>query len=86
MECYFIKFAVWKPATLLKVTLLHGCFWSILFCTNGIKSRKTSQRKYFTLFHQFIKEKVFKNGQIKFQVFQKFYLVHLENYYETAER
>ena len=40
----------------------------------------------FTLFHQFIKENVFKNGQVKFQVFQKFYLVHLENYYETAER
>ena len=40
----------------------------------------------FTLFHQFIKENVFKNGQVKFQVFQKFYLVHLENYDETAER
>ena len=40
----------------------------------------------FTLFYQFIKEKVFKNGQVKFQVFHKFYLVHLENYYETIER
>ena len=29
-----------KPATLLKVTLLHGCFSRFLNCTNGTKSRK----------------------------------------------
>ena len=28
--------------TLLKVTLLHGCFSRFLNCTNGAKSRKTS--------------------------------------------
>ena len=28
--------------TLLKVTLLHGCFSRFLNCTNGTKSRKTS--------------------------------------------
>ena len=31
-----------KPATLLKVTLLHGCFSRFLNCTNGTKLCKTS--------------------------------------------
>ena len=31
-----------KPATLLKVTLLHGCFSHFLSCANDAKSRKTS--------------------------------------------
>ena len=31
-----------KPATLLKVTLLHGCFSRFLNCTNGTKSRNAS--------------------------------------------
>ena len=31
-----------KPATLLKVTLLNGCFSRFLNCTNGTKVRKTS--------------------------------------------
>ena len=31
-----------KPATLLKVTLLHGCFSRFLNCANGNKSRKAS--------------------------------------------
>ena len=30
------------PATLLKVTLIHGCFSRFLNCTNGTKLRKTS--------------------------------------------
>ena len=29
-----------KSATLLKLTLLHGCFSRFLNCTNSIKSRK----------------------------------------------
>ena len=31
-----------KPATLLKVTLLHGCFSRFLNCTNGTISRNPS--------------------------------------------
>ena len=31
-----------KPATLLKVTLLHGCFSCSLNFANGTKSRKAS--------------------------------------------
>ena len=31
-----------KPATLLKLTLLHGCFLRFLSSTNDTKSRKTS--------------------------------------------
>ena len=31
-----------KPATLLKLALLHGCFSRFLNCTNGTKSRKAS--------------------------------------------
>ena len=34
--------SVAKPATLLEVTLLHGCFSSFLNCTNGNKSHKAS--------------------------------------------
>ena len=33
------KVAGFKPATLLKLTLLHGCFSHFLNCTNGTKSR-----------------------------------------------
>ena len=28
----------WKPASLRKLTLLHGCFSRFLNCTNGTKS------------------------------------------------
>ena len=31
-----------KPATLLKVTLVHGCFSRFLNCRNGAKSRNAS--------------------------------------------
>ena len=31
-----------QPATLLKLTLLHGCFSRFLNCTNGTKSRNAS--------------------------------------------
>ena len=31
-----------QPSTLLKLTLLHGCFSQILNCANGTKSRETS--------------------------------------------
>ena len=34
-----------KPATLLKVTLLHGCFSRVLNCRNGTKSHKASQKQ-----------------------------------------
>ena len=39
------KFTSSKTATLLKVTLLHGCFSRYLNYTNGTKSRKTSRFK-----------------------------------------
>ena len=32
-----------QPATLLKLTLLHGCFSRFLNCTNGTKSCNASQ-------------------------------------------
>ena len=38
-----------KPATLLKVTLLHGCFLRFLNCTNGTKSRNASQCFFFLI-------------------------------------
>ena len=34
------------PVTLLKVTLLHGCFLRFLNCTNGAKSRNASHIIY----------------------------------------
>ena len=36
-------------ATLLKVTLLHGCFSPFLNCTNGTESRKASEMKFSVL-------------------------------------
>ena len=33
----------WNPATLLKETLLHGCFSRFSNCANGTKLRKTSR-------------------------------------------
>ena len=36
---------VLQPATLLKLTLLHGCFSRFLNCTNGTKSRNASHMK-----------------------------------------
>ena len=35
-----------KPATLLKLALLHGCFSCFLNCTNATKSRKASHIFY----------------------------------------
>ena len=35
--------------TLLKVTLLHGCFSRFLNCTNGTKSRKTSHQNLLSI-------------------------------------
>ena len=39
----FSKFAGLKSATLLKLTLLHGCFSRFLNCTNTPKSRITPE-------------------------------------------
>ena len=36
------KASLFQPATLIKVTLLDGCFSRFLNCTNGTKSRKAS--------------------------------------------
>ena len=38
----FSKVAGFKPATLLKVKFLHGCFLGFLNCINGTKSRSAS--------------------------------------------
>ena len=38
----FRKVAGFKPATLLKLSLLHGCFSGFLNCTNGTKLRNAS--------------------------------------------
>ena len=39
----FSKVACFKPETLLKLTLLHGCFLRFLNCANGTISRNASQ-------------------------------------------
>ena len=46
----FSKVAGLKPATLLKLTLLHGYFSHFLYCTNGIKSRNAPHREWKELF------------------------------------
>ena len=48
-----------KPVTLLKVTLLHGCFSRFQNCTNCTKSSKASHMFSVTLSHAFNKWKSF---------------------------
>ena len=42
-----------KPATLLKLTLLHGCFSRFLNCTNGTKSRNAPHIPFFKSWYYF---------------------------------
>ena len=39
-----LQASVCQPPTLLKVTLLHGCFARFLNCTNGTKSGNASHK------------------------------------------
>ena len=41
-----------QPATLLKLTLLHGCFSHFLSCTNGTKSRNAPHVKFLVCDNQ----------------------------------
>ena len=54
-----VRCAIWyhlynlkKPATLLKLTLLHGCFSRFLNCTNGTKSRNASHISRYKYNHE----------------------------------
>ena len=60
-----------KPATLLKVTLLHGCFSRFLTCTNGTKCRNASINYYI---HDLLSD-----AYHIYNIFQAnaFYLYHL---------
>ena len=46
----FNKVADFEPGTLLKVTLLHGCFSRFLNCTNCIKLRNESHIIFKNIF------------------------------------
>ena len=41
--CTITRSCSFQPATLQRVTLLHGCFSRFLNCTDGTKSRKALQ-------------------------------------------
>ena len=41
-----VKLQAWAYATLLKLTLLHGCFSRFLNCTDGTKSRNAPHMLY----------------------------------------
>ena len=47
MSVNFSKVAGLKPATLLKLTLLHGCFSLFLNYTNDTKSRKAPHKVFY---------------------------------------
>ena len=49
----FSKVAVFYLATLLKVTLIHGCFSRFLNCANGTKSCKMSHTYIYNNFINF---------------------------------
>ena len=59
------KFTSSKTATLLKVTLLHGCFSRYLNYTNGTKSRKTSRFKHLA-----------NRSRIQLELLGKLWLIH----------
>ena len=46
MSVNFGKVTGWKPATLLKLTLLHRCFSRFLNCTNTTKSHNAPHVGY----------------------------------------
>ena len=46
VQCKKRERHTWRTATLLKVTLFHGCFSHFLNCTNSAKSCKVSYRRY----------------------------------------
>ena len=60
-ECYFCEVTGLKPATLLKVTYLHGYFSRFLNCANDTKLRSALQRYIFSSnnsdIQDYIKEK-----------------------------
>ena len=49
MSVNFSKVTGWKPATLLKLTLLHRCFSRFLSCANGTKLRNASDMIYIVV-------------------------------------
>ena len=64
----FSKVRGYKPATLLKLTLLHGCFPRFLNRTNGTKSGETSQI-VFLVSEEALFEFDNRNTPIKFEIF-----------------
>ena len=44
-----VQLQAFKPATLLKVTLLHECFSRVLNCTNGTKLRQRTTYYHYYL-------------------------------------
>ena len=55
-----------KVATLLKVTLFHGCLSRFLNCTNGTKSRKASI--YLGLVNQSQKDDLFDYNSLEMDI------------------
>ena len=53
------KTTVLKPATLLKVSLLHGCFSRYLNCANVTKSRNASHTLFDTMRYLFMQRSLF---------------------------
>ena len=45
-DTFSILFVKLKPATLLKVSLLYGCFSHFLICANGTKIAETKWYKW----------------------------------------
>ena len=50
----FSKFSGYKPSTLLKVTLLSGCFSRFLICRSGTKSCNASLSSFLHYFNCFL--------------------------------
>ena len=69
MSVNFSKVAGLKPATLLKLALLHGCFSRFLNCANGTKSHNASHilMSWFIPFESTKNTKAQKDTKLVFQ-------------------
>ena len=65
MEVFYLK-----PATLLKVTLFHGCFSRFLNCANDTKSRKASHM-FVTSMHSSARKYQVRQNTVKTGLYEK---------------
>ena len=85
-----VKNTLLKPSTLLKLTLIHGCFSRFLNCTNGTKSRNAPQLRDIVMSEiplEHIPPKIvlpwtFSNNSVTISIFKRFLFKQNKTYIE----